>query len=140
MDVLELFRIADTEDIPVFYYPLPYTSSCSINSGLGKSAIGIDCSKITTQAEERERLAHELGHCVTGSFYNQHSTADLRSKHERNADKWAITKLMPFDDLICAFKKGFREVWELAEHFDVPDDFVQKALKLYERNIPHEDD
>ena len=36
------------------------------------------------------KLAHELGHCCTGSFYNQWATADCRRRHENVADKWAI--------------------------------------------------
>jgi len=40
--------------------------------------IAIDTRKIKTRAEEKVILAHEIGHCETGSFYNIHSPFDLR--------------------------------------------------------------
>ncbi|MCI7650223.1 MAG: hypothetical protein SO436_09695 [Oscillospiraceae bacterium] len=55
-------------------------------------------------------MAHELGHCITGSFYNVYAVCDLRAKHERRADKWAIKKLVPRDKLKNAINSGFSEV------------------------------
>ncbi|MDY3929137.1 MAG: hypothetical protein SOZ34_07235 [Clostridia bacterium] len=32
-------------------------------------------------------------------------------------------------------KKGINEVWELAEHFEVPETVIKKAAKLYESRL-----
>ncbi len=96
----------------------------------------MDPFQIETAAEERVHLAHELGHCETGSFYNVYSTLDIRGKQERRADGWAISRLMPFYELKNALNAGITEVWELAEYFDVTEDFIHKAVRYYrEKNI-----
>ena len=81
-----------------------------------------------------ERFAHEMGHCMTDSFYAGYSPFELRVKHEHSANEWAVRRLMPFDELCLAVKRGYREIWELAEHFDVSCEFVKKAINIYEEN------
>lgn len=97
--------------------------------------IGVDKSKMENRQELNTCLAHELGHCMTGSFYNIHSKFDLREKHEYRANKWAIQKFVPFDKLLAAFRMGITELWELAEHFGVTEDFIKKAYVLYEEKL-----
>lgn len=77
--------------------------------------------------EEKCVLAKELGHHWTGSNTNPVS-ANYRerlniSKIEYKANKWAIEKLIPFNDFIAAIEKGIINTWELAEYFCVTDDF-----------------
>ena len=81
--------------------------------------------------EEKVKLAHELGHCETGSFYNRWAMLDVRQKHENRADKWAIRKLVPESDLDRALRDGHTELWDLAEQFGVTEDFMQKAVWYY---------
>ena len=76
-------------------------------------------------------MSHELGHCATGSFYNIYAAIDCRQRHENRADKWAITALIPVDDLDEAVAQGCTEVWELAERFQVTEEFVRKAVCYY---------
>lgn len=64
-------------------------------------------------------------------WYIENTPLWLRKKYERAADKWAIKKLIPKDELEAAFQKGITEVWELAEYFEVTEDFVRKAAKEY---------
>lgn len=42
---------------------------------------------------------------------------------------------MPFDKLLAAFRMGITELWELAEHFGVTEDFIKKAYALYEEKL-----
>ena len=97
----------------------------------GSCYIGIDPFEIETEAEERVHLAHEIGHCETGSFYNAYSDFDIHEKHELRADCWAASRLVPAQELICALKCGVVELWALAELFDVTEDFMQKAINIY---------
>ena len=76
-------------------------------------------------------MGHELGHCITGSFYNIHTAVDCRQRHENRADKWAIHTLIPVDALDDAIAHGCTEIWDLAEHFGVTEDFMRKAVCYY---------
>lgn len=93
--------------------------------------IAIDTRKIKTGAEEKVVLAHEIGHCETGSFYNIHSPFDLRERHEYKANKRSYQILIPHAELKAAVKKGLTEIWELAEYFDVPCEYMQKAAEYW---------
>ena len=127
----ELYEIAEKQNIEVYSFNLPLINSVSTMNPNGSCCIGIDPFSIETYAQEKEHLAHELGHCVTGSFYNRYSTCDIISKAEYKADKWAIKKLIPKDELKEALEDGYTEPWQLAERFDVPCDFMCKALNFY---------
>lgn len=126
----ELRRIADNEDITVITANLPECGSISHMTLDGNCYIGIDRRKMT-ETETTVRMAHEMGHCMTGSFYNRYSKFDIISRHEYRANKWAIKKLVPEDELIEAFESGIIEIWELAEHFNVTEDFMKKACEFY---------
>ena len=94
--------------------------------------IGIDDKVMQTRAEERVHLAHELGHCMTGAFYSLYSPIDNRGYVERKANVYAIKKLINEDELKKIIKKyNDISVWELAEHFEVTEDFMRMALEYY---------
>ena len=76
-------------------------------------------------------MAHELGHCETGSFYCKEAALDIRQKHEHQADKWAIGRLIPVDQLDDAVAEGCTDVWSLADHFGVTEGFMRKAVCWY---------
>ena len=126
-----LYRHAEQLNIPVFHLPLPQTGSVSMMDEQGRCAIGLDLPHRRTRTERRVRLAHELGHCATGSFYNRWSPADVRRLHENRADKYAVRLLISPEDLDEAVAEGFTEPWELAEHFGVDEAFLNKAVCLY---------
>lgn len=127
MNTQQLFNIAEKNNITIIYSHLPHNESCSIKAQ-EDYYVGIDPS--LSDIEEKIHLAHEVGHCVTGSMYNLYAPLDNRAKHENRADAWAIKKLIPIKKLTAAVKKGY-ERWELAEIFNVSDKFLEKALKYY---------
>ena len=129
--ILSLYRYAEKRNIEIVPFPLPETASMSIEAESGACYIGIDYSKIETEIDERVHLSHELGHCVTGSFYNRYAKMDIRQKHENRADKWAIRKLIPVEKLDTAVAEGHTELWDLADYFGVTEDLVRKAVCLY---------
>lgn len=128
METNRLYRIADKSGIEVDRLSLPLNKSVSVNSQ-GNLFVALD-NKLTG-AEERVCLAHELGHCETMSFYNVYSPCDVRGKHERRADLWAIKKLIPHSQLQSALKRGYSDIYSLAEYFNVTTDFMQKAVEFY---------
>lgn len=94
-------------------------------------AIGIDPWKMETIAEETVCLAHELGHCETGCFYDPTTGFEIRRRYENRADKWAIQRLIPRIEFFQAVESGCTEVWQLADRFNVTEDFMKKAMCYY---------
>lgn len=130
-NVSALYELAGKQNIAVLEFPMPLNGSMSVMSEEGQCCIGIDPSIKDGAAEERVHLGHELGHCLTGSFYSIHTAIDSRQRHENKADKWAIRKLIPADSLDEAVANGCTEIWELAERFGVTEQFMKKAICLY---------
>ena len=128
---MNLYSIAEQLNIDVITFPMEENESVSVMLSNGKCYIGIDKSVREDSAEEHVHLAHEIGHCATGAFYNSYSPADLRQKHEHKADKWAIRQLVPESELTEAVNAGITELWDLAELFDVTVQFMQKAICFY---------
>lgn len=121
-EIKELYKIAESNDIEVFNGNFP------ICKGIASDGfIGIDND--LKGAGETVCLAHELGHCMTGAFYSVTAPMLDRVRAERKADKWAIKKLVPADELERAMKCHY--LFEVAEIFGVTEDFIRKAVKYY---------
>ena len=131
MELRHLYDLASQENIEVLEYPMNTSSSMSVMTDSGACYIGMDRRICDGGTCERVHLAHELGHCVTGSFYNIHAPQDNRQRHENRANKWAIRKLVPVQDLDDAVAQGCTDLWALAEHFGVTESFMRKAVCLY---------
>lgn len=126
-----LFRIAEELGIHVEYCRLPLNGSVSTYDEDGDFIL-MDYSLIQDGGQERVHMAHELGHCITGSFYNVYTPYDVRAKHEYRADKWAVHELIPFEIFQRAIKAGNTEIWQLAEYFDVTEDFIRRTEYVYQ--------
>lgn len=130
-ELSELYRQAAQANIDILRYPLKQTGSMSLMTPAGDCYVGMDEAVLDGSVSERVHLSHELGHCLTGSFYNIYSPADTRLRHEHKADKWAIRRLIPVDALDDAIAAGHTDLWDLADYFGVTEDFLRKALCLY---------
>lgn len=126
-----LYTLARQENIEVLTFPMERNGSMSVMDHRGRCAIGMDPGILDGGVQERVHLSHELGHCITGSFYNIYATIDNRRRHENRADKWAIRQLIPVDALDDAIAGGCTEFWELADRFGVTESFIRKAVCYY---------
>lgn len=126
----ELFRIAEDNDVEIVYQDMPETGSASACGPKG-CYIALDYNLLWQGSQERVHTAHELGHCLTGSFYNIYSPLDNRAKHEACAERWAIEKLVPLNALRVAIHTAFFELWDLADYFCVTPEFLYKALNYW---------
>lgn len=131
MEITALYDFARQQNIEVIPFPMKENGSMSIQMDSGECVIGMDNSITDGAAQERVHLGHELGHCVTGSFYSIHTAVDCRQRHENKADKWAIQALVPVEELDAAIAGGKTEFWELAELFGVTEEFIRKAVCYY---------
>ena len=130
MEIRCLYNLAAQENIPILSFPMAANGSMSLMTDTG-CYIGMDVSVLNGGKAERVHLSHELGHCLTGSFYNRYSPYDLRQRHENRADKWAILQLVTEDALDEAVAEGCCEIWNLAERFGVTEQFMKKAVCYY---------
>ena len=128
----DLYGIAEKRGHVVVCESLTETPSLSLQTNK-RCYIAID-QRLNVQ-QEREALAHELGHCEYGGFYNRYSRYEIRAKAERRADKWAFARLVPYGRLMQAVRHGVTEVWDLAELFDVSCEFMQRAIAYYKTVI-----
>lgn len=131
MTLSALYDLARQEDVDVDCFAMNKAESMSCLFKDGSCSVAIDPFRLTSEADEKVKLGHELGHCLTGAFYNRYSDFDLRRRHEIRADRWAIKKLIPKDELVMAYCQGCVEAWQLADHFGVTEEFVYKALEAY---------
>lgn len=129
----QLYEIILDEGIILYRTPLPHNRSVSISIGNGYYVIGLDTAH-WSEAEERVHLAHEIGHCLCNAFYHPYASLRLRRKQEYMAKRWAVDRLIPWDELYHALLSGITAPWELADHFDVNEDFVSLALDFYTRD------
>lgn len=127
---LDLYAYAERRNIDVDWIPMRRATSLSVPLG-DRYAIALDPWKLGSLAQETVCLAHELGHCETGSFYNQYAALDVRQRHENRADKWAIQHLIPVEDLDEAVADGCEDIPALSEHFCVTEDLMRKAVCWY---------
>lgn len=134
-----LLSVAQNNDIPVDMLPrqrgtisLCLADGCRYVGLPGQFAVLPEPCKVT-------RLGHELGHCMTYSFYNRYSSLDDRGKHERRADEWLVRELVKPEDISNAIREGCRELWQFAEYFNLPIDFCQKVFDVYGLPKPCED-
>lgn len=128
--LLRLYNELNTSGIHFYTWELDEQKAAAVEIN-GAYAVFMDFDNIASEAEETVIVAHEAGHCMTGATHCLHSPFDLIQKHENRADRWAIKKLVPKDELDDAVSRGITEPWDLAEHFNVTEDFMKKAICYY---------
>ena len=129
MKTSDLYARAEADGVEVC--PVALEENVSFAVDLGPAGCHIAMRKGLPEDQERVALAHELGHCERGAFYNRWSKYDLRERCERKADKWAIELLVPKEDLDIAFAQGYCTFFALAEYFGVTERFIRKAVYYY---------
>ena len=122
----DLFRIAEDNGIRVVSGRIPKTKSIAV-----PGAVCLDRALCFDRAEERTRLAHELGHNMTWAFYRRDDPPYWKRRMENRANKWAICSIVTEEALYRAIREGHTETWDLAEYFDVTEDFIKMAMWYY---------
>lgn len=81
--------------------------------------------------EKYEVLSEELGHHYTssGDILKQTNINDI--KQEKIARRYGYELIIGISDLVCAFKTGARNRYEIAQYLDVTEEFLQDAINYY---------
>ena len=127
---LEELYLSIPPGIDLDYFLFDHTESLSAPVG-DRFVVAIDPTKIRSEADEKLKVAHEIGHCVTGSFYSPGEDYFLRQRYENRADRWAMKKLLPEEELKKAVAAGYSEPWQLAEYFGVPEPFIRRFFAVF---------
>lgn len=92
---------------------------------------------IETQKEKACVLAEELGHHYTsaGNILDLEKPENI--KQERRARMWAYNEQIGLIGIINAYKRGCRNIHEMAEYLDVTEEFLQDALEAYRSKYGH---
>lgn len=122
-----LYETADGLGLQICYFPMGQITAISTPDGF----IGMDVDKLENTAEETVCLAHEMGHCLTGSFYTVESSLCQQRRCEERADRWAMGQLVPLEELKGLLERGITRPDELAEYFGVPEQFLRKCVQFY---------
>ena len=97
----------------------------------GSYGIFIDFDNVPSSSEEAVIVAQEGGHASTGATHKVCSPFDLVEKHEHKAWKWAVQNYISEEDLDNAVAEGYTDIYSLAEHFGVTEDFMRKVVCWY---------
>lgn len=129
-DIFSLYEELQEQGVSFYLWDLGSDQAATISVGSGYGVF-MDFDNIHSTAEEAAIVAHEGGHIMTGSLHRVGSPYEIVEQHENKADKWAVGKLVSKDKLAEAVRSGYTEIWQLAEYFDLPEDFMRKAVCWY---------
>ena len=97
----------------------------------GLYAIFLDFTKIKSTRLMRGVCCHELGHAATGALHKVDSPFETVERSEYRANRWTAEHFLTADAFREAAAAGCRELWQLAEYFDLPEADVEKALTFW---------
>lgn len=91
----------------------------------------LDRSKCKTSAHEKTVLAHEAGHYISGAFYLAYSPYQVKEQAEHKAFAASVEKYLPVNEIKAAMREGYTETWQLAEYFDLDEEYIKEALHYW---------
>lgn len=123
----ELLKETDSMGLIVKEKPLCGTDGRILNKRI---AIRKD---IPTQKEKSCVLAEEIGHHVTsyGNILDQNETSNR--KQELQARLYGYNLKIGLSGIIRSHQAGCRNIYEMAEHLEVTEGYLQEALECYRR-------
>ena len=122
MNLEEMYNELAYEGIRVIIMDLLGIESVSIGRN-----IGLDYSVTHSSGNELVHLATQRGYIENGDFYNQNSSLITRLQGDARAQKYAFKKLLPHEKIMEAVDKGYTEVYQIAEYWNLPYDFTERA-------------
>lgn len=115
----------------LFSYNLEDLSDGAIIKNSRGYGIFLDFSQYRTTRECKSALIHETSHCATGAMHQVSSPFEMITRNEYKACRRSYEKYLPPEKIQVALDAGYKEVWELSEWFDLPEDDIKKALHYW---------
>lgn len=118
---------AEVAGVQIDYMPF---NNMSIKGLYCNGSIAIN-SYIETCVEKVCILAEELGHHYTSSGNILDLDSVSNKKQERAARLWAYNDMITIEKLISAKEAGCSNRYEIAEHLNVTESFLQESIDCY---------
>jgi len=131
MTLDQLYEVANSKGIEIDDVPMRALRAVALPEGW----IAMDSRKFKDETEYKCVLAHEIGHCLTRTFYNIYTQVSVKELNERQANRFAAELLVPFCELRKAWERGISFNRTLARIFDVTVDFINMVLELFEKEL-----
>lgn len=131
MTLDRLFEIANELGIEIDDVPMRELQAVSYP----EKWIAIDRRKFKDDTEYKCALAHEIGHCETGSFYRIGTYEHDRDLNEHLANRYAAELLLPLSELLRTMHGGTLFGPILARMYDVTREFADMVLDLYDQEL-----
>lgn len=132
MELKKLYEISEKEHISVINFKMK--NKAIIGQINNVCCIGLNYSKISNSREEKELLAEELGHYYYDAFYTASTDISTIEQKEYRANKWKCIALMSIKDFKTAFQQGLRNIFEIADYFNISPKTVEFAYNYYTEN------
>lgn len=130
MDLNQVYEKVNKSGIDIFLHD--YNCIKAVTIEVDKNyAIFINKNLIEDSDDEFCVLAHEYGHCKSGSTHKLHSKYDLICRHEYRANRKAILDFLPIERIEEAIDYGCKTPYEFSVYLDVPERFVKTAIEHY---------
>lgn len=129
-ELSDFYSYARENDIDVMPYSGAPQPGATIRDG-GYYAVALDFAQITTTRMLRSVCMHEQGHCMTGALHKISSPYELVARNENKACRASFEKYLPPQELQRAMDSGYREPWQMADFFDLPEEDIKKALHYW---------
>ena len=130
-DVDTLYDELSEKGIMFFNYANVQHPAVSVECD-NRQAIFVNERMVNTTAEEKAVVAHEAGHLLTGSLHHVGASWAVVARDEYHAWKFAVHQMISPEDIKKAAQEGDTEIWQMAERFDLPEDFIRRAVYIYQ--------
>jgi len=70
-------------------------------------------------------------HYMSGAFYRAYSPFEVKEQAEHRAFAASVEKYLPVNEILNCYKMGMTENWEIAEYFNLEEEFVEKAVHYW---------
>lgn len=129
-DLSQFYSYCRQNQVDVIPYMGMPAQGATIRDG-EDTAIFLDIRAIGTLRELKGVCLHELGHAATGALHKLSSPFETVERSEYRANRWAAQQFLSVEAFYEAYDAGCRDLWELAEYFDLPEKDIKNALSYW---------
>ena len=129
-ELCDFYDYCKTHEVDVIPYDGCPQAGATIRDD-GNYGVFLDFTKIRSTRLLRGVCIHELGHVATGALHKVDSPYELVERSEYRANRWTTENYLTADAFRRAFADGYRELWQLSEYFDLPEECVLQALTYW---------
>lgn len=129
-ELSDFYEYCDNNSVDIIPYDNAPSKGTTVRDN-DQYAIFLDFTKIHTTKDLRGICFHELGHAATGALHKVSSPYELVERSEYRANRWAAQHFLRESDFREAFSYGCKEIWELSEYFELPEEDIKNALSYW---------